>query len=141
MFMQKKKFKSLKDGVEYVTRYCGRAPISENRIVNYDGTNVTFSYNAHEDDSYHEITVHATEFILMILRHIIPEQFKIIRYYGFYRKKHKMHNKMVMLIDKAKHKIRRELLKYELSIMRTWNRSPYDCPKCGTRLNFAFEVT
>lgn len=141
VYAEKKKFKSLKEGVEYVTRYCGRAPISENRIVNYDGTNVTFSYNAHEDDSYHEITVPATEFILMILRHLIPEQFKIIRYYGFYRKKHKMHNKMIMLIDKAKHKIRKELLKYEISIMRTWNRSPYDCPKCGTKLNFAFEVT
>ena len=37
-----KKFKNLKDSVEYVTRYCGRPAISENRILKYDGENVTF---------------------------------------------------------------------------------------------------
>ena len=46
-----------------------------------------------------------------------------------------------MLVDKAKHKIRKELLKYELSILKSFNRSPYNCPKCGTRLDFAFEFT
>ena len=127
---QKKEFKSLKDGVEYVTRYCGRTPISENRIINYDGKNVTFCYNAHEDNSYHEITVTAEEFILMILRHLIPEQYKIIRYYGFYRKKHKLHDKIVMLIDKVKHNARKSLLKHEFSIIKSFNRLPYDCSKC-----------
>ena len=39
VYAEKKEFKSLKDGIEYVTRYCGRAPISENRIIKYeDGT-------------------------------------------------------------------------------------------------------
>ena len=36
VYAEKKKFKSLNGGIEYVTRYCGRAPISENRIINYD---------------------------------------------------------------------------------------------------------
>lgn len=141
VYAEKKNFKSLKDGIEYVTRYCGRVPISENRIINYDGQNVTFCYNSHVDNSYNEITVTAEEFIFMLLRHLLPEQFKIIRYYGFYRKKHKLHDKIVMLIDKAKHDFRRKLLKHELSIMNSFNRSPYDCPKCGTKLIFAFEVT
>ena len=48
----------------------------------------------------------------MLLRHVIPTEFKIIRYYGFYRKKHKLHDKMVMLIDKAKYNIRNQFLKY-----------------------------
>lgn len=75
----KKEFKSLKDGIEYVTRYCGRNLISENRIINYNGENVTFSYNDHVDESYHEVTVSAKEFIFMLLRHILPTQYKIIR--------------------------------------------------------------
>lgn len=87
VYAEPKEFNSLKDGIKYVTRYCGRALISENRIINYDDTNVTFCYNTHEDDSYHELTIHATEFIMMILRHLIPENFKIIGYYGFCRKK------------------------------------------------------
>ena len=37
VYAEPKKFNSLKDGVEYVTRYCGRPAISENRIINYDG--------------------------------------------------------------------------------------------------------
>ena len=65
---------TLKDGIEYVTRYCGRTPICENRIINYDGKNVTFSYNDHYDESYHEIAVSAEEFIFsfgwyMLVRH------------------------------------------------------------------------
>ena len=58
-----KKFKNLKSGIEYVTRYCGRVPISENRIVNYDGSNVTFSYIDHKDNKYHKVTLPASEFI------------------------------------------------------------------------------
>ena len=94
VYAEPKKFKSFKDCVEYVTRYCGCVPISENRIINYDGNNVTFCYNAHEDKSYHEETVTAEKFILMLLRHLIPSNYKIIRYYGFYRKKHKLLEKL-----------------------------------------------
>lgn len=31
---------------------CSRPAISENRILNYDGINVTFFYNDHKDNSY-----------------------------------------------------------------------------------------
>ena len=141
VYAEKKKFKNLKDGIEYVTRYCGRVPISENRIVNYDGENVTFSYNDHKDNTYKEITITAQEFIFMLLRHIIPTQFKIIRYYGFYRKKHSLHDKMVMLVQEFKRKIRKELLKHELSVLRYFNRNPYNCPKCDRKMKFAFEIT
>lgn len=141
VYAEKKEFKSLKDGVEYVTRYCGRAPISENRIINYDGTNVSFCYNDHRDESYHEVTISAFDFIKIILRHVIPSQYKIIRYYGFYRKKLPIHDTIVMLIDKAKHQIRKSFLKYEFSILKSFNRDPYNCPKCGIKLNFVALIT
>ncbi len=141
VYAEKIQFKSLKDGIEYVTRYCGRLPISENRIINYDGSSVTFCYNAHEDEQYHELTVSAEQFILMILNHIIPDQFKIIRYYGFYRKKHKLHDKMIMLVDKAKRSFRSSLLKFELSILNCFKRNPYHCPHCDIKMNFVFEIT
>lgn len=44
VYAEPKKFKDINSGVEYVTRYCGRVPISENIIVNYDGSTVTFYY-------------------------------------------------------------------------------------------------
>lgn len=52
VYAKPKKFKNIKSGIEYVIRYCGRVPISENRIVNYDGSNVTFSYIDHKDNKY-----------------------------------------------------------------------------------------
>ena len=141
VYAEPKKFKSLKAGIEYVARYCGRVPISENRIINYDGRNVTFCYNDHYDDSYHEITIPAEKFIMIILRHLIPSQFKIIRYNGFYRKKHKLHDKMILLIDKTKRHFRKVFLKYEFSVLKSFNRDPYKCPKCNIKLNFVLEVT
>ncbi len=141
VYAEPKKFPSLKSGIEYVARYCGRPAISENRILSYDGENVTFCYNAHEDDSYHEVTVSSEEFISLILRHVIPNQFKTIRSYGFYRKKLPFHDKINMLIKQQVRKFRNELLKHELSIMNSFNRNPYDCPNCFIRMNFLCIVT
>ena len=141
VYAEKKKFKSLKSGIEYVTRYCGRVPISENRIINYDGTNVTFSYNEHKDESYHEVTMKATDFIMLLLRHLLPHQYKIIRYYGFYNKKHEFHDKMVMLIHVEKRRVRKSFCKHEISVMLFAKRNPYNCPKCNTRMDFIFEIT
>lgn len=57
---------------EYVTRYCRRVPISENRIINYDGSNVTFSYINHKDNICHKNTLPASQFIMILLRHLLP---------------------------------------------------------------------
>lgn len=132
VYAESKKFKSFQDGVEYVTRYCGRVPISENRIINYDGSNVIFSFIDHTDDKYHEIT--ASNFILMLLRHLLPSHFKIIRYYGFYRKKHSLHSKMISLIKEHLRNFRKSKLKHQLSISLSLNRDPYNCPKCDKKM-------
>ena len=116
VYAEKKKFKNIKQGVEYITRYCGRVAISENRILNYDGNNVTFCYNDHKDNSYHEVTVTASQFITILLRHLLPNNFKIIRYFGFYRKKHPLHDKMVMMVSNEKKIIRKQFLKYDVNV-------------------------
>ena len=134
VYAEKKKFKNLKQGVEYITRYCGRVAISENRILNYDGNNVTFCYNDHKDNAYHEVTVTASQFITILLKHLLPNNFKIIRYFGFYRKKHPLHDKMVMMVSTETNKIRKQILKYALSIQKFFNYNPFNCPKCGQRM-------
>ena len=73
---------------------------------------------------------------MMLLRHLLPSQFKIIRYYGFYRKKHDIHNKMIPLIKKHTRNFRRQLLKHQSSILLSFNRAPYNCPKCNTKMDF-----
>ena len=132
VYAEPKKFKNLKSGIEYVTRYCGKVPISENRIVNYDGSNVTF----------HILTIKIINIIkllyllLNLLRHLLHSNFKIIRYYVFYRKKHNIHFKMIPLIKQHCRNFRKQLLKYEVSISMAFHRNPYNCPKCDTKMNF-----
>lgn len=73
---------------------------------------------------------------MVLLRHLLPTQFKIIRYYGFYRKKHFLHPTMHLLIKEHVKVWRKHLLKYQASILLSFNRDPYNCPKCDTKMNF-----
>ena len=140
VYAEPKKFNNFKAGVEYVTRYCGRPAISENRIINYDGNNVTFCYNDHTDGKYYEITVSAIEFIKILLRHLLPYNFKAIRYYGFYRKKDRNHDKMIKMINEAKKTMRKVFMKHRMCILKFFERDPYSCPKCGTIMEYACEI-
>ena len=70
--------------MKYIGRYLGRPVIATSRIDKYDGENVTFHYNRHEDDVYVEETLPALEFIERLIRHIPEKHFKMIRYYGLY---------------------------------------------------------
>lgn len=71
----------------------------------------------------------AFEFIMTLLRPLLPTQFNIIRYYGFYRKKHSKHPKMIPLIKqhcRNCRNFRKHLLKYEVSISMALHRSSYN---------------
>ena len=69
---------------KYIGRYLGRPVIATSRIDKYDGENVTFHYNRHEDGVYVEETIPAMEFIERLIRHIPEKHFKMIRYGGIY---------------------------------------------------------
>jgi len=141
VYAEKKKFKHLKDGIEYVARYCGRPCISENRIISYDGQNVTFSYIDHYDNVEKNKTVSALEFISLLLDHLIPYNFRTIRSYGFYHTKSKADNKIIKLISEEKHKLRRQFLKFEISILKSFNRNPLYCPHCDVKMYLLCLVT
>ena len=42
---------------------------------------------------------------------------------------------MFMLVSKKK-TIRKSFLKHELSVLRSFKRNPYNCPKCDVRMNY-----
>ena len=141
VYAEKKKFKHLKDGIEYVTRYCGRPCISENRIISYDDESVTFSYIDHYDNLEKTKTVSALEFISLLLDHIIPHNYRTIRSFGFYHTKSKADSKIVKLISQEKQKIRRQFLKFEISILKSFNRNPLYCSHCDVKMNLLCLVT
>ena len=134
-------FNSLEELIRYLTRYCSRPAMAESRISNYDGQYVTFHYNDHTNDEYHEEKNSAFEFITKLLRHLLPENFKSIRSYGFYNKSNKLCDNIKYIISKEKRRIKRDLLKWKNLILTSFNRIPIICPKCDTLMLCLFEVS
>lgn len=119
-----------KEVIKYIGRYLGRPVIATSRIDNYDGNNVTFHYNRHEDNKLIIETVPATEFIKMLIVHIPDKHFKMIRYYGIYAKKHKNSDKLFLVIPKQKRRFLTSLNAWRTSLLLSFGYDPLKC-KCG----------
>ena len=84
--------------IKYIGRYLGRPVIALKRIDSYDGENVTFHYNRHEDNAYVKRTIPAIEFIKLLIQHIPEKHFKMIRYYGLYARHREIDTKLYRAI-------------------------------------------
>jgi hypothetical protein len=135
------KFDSIKELIKYVTRYCARPVIAESRILKYENNNVTYCFRDHTEEKYHEVTVSAFDFITKLLRHLLPSNFKSIRYFGFYNKISKICDDISRIISKEKQQIRKSFLKWHNSILTSFKHIPIKCPKCGHLMERCFEVS
>jgi hypothetical protein len=80
----KRPFAGPQQVLDYVGRYTHRVAISNNRILNIQGAQVTFRYKDYRDGGQQKtMTLSADEFIRRFLLHVLPEGFHRIRYYGF----------------------------------------------------------
>jgi len=80
----KKPFAGPQQVLDYVGRYTHRVAISNNRILNVEGGQVSFRYKDYHDGGQQKtLTLSADEFIRRFLLHVLPEGFHRIRYYGF----------------------------------------------------------
>lgn len=135
------KFNSIEDLIRYVTRYCSRPVIAESRIIDYDGQNVKWFYTDHTHEQYHEVVDSPFAFITKILRHLLPSNFKSIRYYGFYNKNDKLDDYVNKIVNKCHIPFRKSLLKWKNSILTSFNRFAICCPKCGHLMDLVYEVS
>ncbi len=71
-----------KELIRYIARYIRHPAISDRRIVDYDGKNVTILCEAKGKTWYVRFTVE--QFITRLIQHIPAKNFKMIRYYGLY---------------------------------------------------------
>ena len=98
------------------------------KLINYN----IYYKDLIRDKKYYIVTIDYDDYKRLKRRY----NCEIIRYYGLYRKKHSIHSKMIPLIKQHCRKFRKQLLKYEVSISLAFNRNPYNCPKCDTKMNF-----
>ena len=118
---------------KYIGRYLGRPVIATSRIDSYDGENVTFHYNRHEDDKYVEETIPVLEFIERLIRHIPEKNFKMIRYGGIYARHREIDKKLFRAISKEKHSIYMSFHKWRNAIAIAFGYDPLQC-ECGTTM-------
>ena len=121
---------------KYIGRYLGRPVIATSRIDNYDGDNVTFHYNRHEDDELVTETIPVLDFIKRLIQHIPEKHFKQIRYYGIYARHRKSDQKLNRAISKSKHTMLRSFNQWRNSILTSFGYDPIKCPCCGTTMDF-----
>ena len=122
--------------VKYISRYLGRPVIATSRIDSYDGDNVTFHYNKHEDDTYVETTLPVLDFIKLLIQHIPEKHFKMTRYYGLYARHREIDQSLHKVIPKSKHRILLDYNKWRLLILLSFGYDPLQCPKCNHKMEF-----
>ena len=121
---------------KYIGRYLGRPVIATSRIDNYDGENVTFHYNRHEDNKLIVETIPAIDFIALLIQHIPDKHFKMIRYYGIYARHRESDKKLFKVISKEAHKFLLSFNRWRNSILSSFGYDPLKCPRCGKTMIF-----
>ena len=134
VFAPKSKFKGYIELVKYVTRYVSRPVMAESRILDYDGTYVTFWYQRHEDDKIVIEKIHAYEFIKRLIIHIPEPNFKYIRFYGAYCNSTKCHKNFLKLCNEKSIEFKKSLNKWRMKIITNFNVDPLSCPICRTTM-------
>lgn len=122
--------------IKYIGRYLGRPVIATSRIDSYDGDNVTFHYNRHEDNSYVEKTIPVLDFIKLLIQHIPEKHYKMTRYYGLYARHREIDKTLHKTIHRSKHRILLDLNKWRVLFLLSFGYDPLQCPKCGHTMEF-----
>ena len=126
---------SIQQTINYVVRYTGRPAMAQSRIIDYDGTYVTYYYERHEDGKRIEEKIHVYEFIKLLIKHIPDKNFKVVRYYGIYAKEHKHSKKIFKLLNENVLKIKEMLRKWQYAIELSFGYNPTKC-SCGGKMIF-----
>lgn len=130
----KNRMRNAKGAAQYIGRYVSRPAIAESRISSYDGQEVKFWYERHENQEKVEVVLPVEKFIGLLVRHIPDGQFKMVRYYGIYSRKRKNNAQKIMSVWKRFRKLRYKKIHWRESIIKSFGHDPLSCPKCGQEM-------
>jgi hypothetical protein len=70
--------------LQYLGRYTHRVAISNNRLLSFADSQVTFAWKDYRHESRSKVMrLEASEFVRRFLLHVLPTGFQRIRHYGF----------------------------------------------------------
>ena len=121
-----------KRNINYLGRYIKRPPISEARIEEYDGKQVTFKFLDHYSNTIDRVTMPVLRFIASLVMHIPDRYFRMIRYYGFLS--NRTRGLLLPIVYKAINQIAPKKIKvvsWRLMIWLNFKKDPLSCPNCN----------
>ncbi len=125
---------------KYVGRYIRRGPVSERRIVSYDGQIITISYAHPEKHICHDFKIDAETFIDRMLRHVPEKGTHLVRSLGLFHPncRDKLDQARRQLGQPAYEPLTDLPLAHEL-LRRMFPDMEYSrCPLCGSELKTVF---
>lgn len=132
----KQAFGSPQSVVEYLGRYTHRVAISNARILEVTGTQVTFSWCDRENGYQKKTqTISGTEFLKRFLDHIVPPYFRRIRHLGFLGSRNKTQSLEAIRESLGEKPLpATPLTRAQLLELRFGERSLLRCKDCGGEL-------
>lgn len=111
--------------LQYLSRYLYRGVISNNHIINDDGTHVTFRYKDSETNTFKTRRLRGEAFMALVLQHTLPKGFRRTRDYGF------LHGNAKRIL-----KIVQWALQIVVPIAKPIERKKILCQKCQSPMRF-----
>jgi hypothetical protein len=120
--------------LDYLGRYTHRIAISNHRILDIKGGEVTFTWKDYKNDGEQRtMTLKAHEFIRRFLMHVLPDGFVRIRYYGLLANCHRASKlarcRDLLSVPQARCENPEEQNWVQLLIALT-GKDPLQCPNC-----------
>jgi hypothetical protein len=121
----------------YLAKYVVTPPISVRRIDRYDGHRVTYHYRSHRSERVEYETVDVHTFIGRMVQHVVPKDFKRIRYYGVQATKTfaKLKPMIQAALARVQHVVKGAVkiiapMTYRQRYHQSTGRDPLRCPHC-----------
>lgn len=119
--------------IKYFARYTKRIGLSDSRVIEYDGNNVTYAYRDRQDGNRVKPAVlEAPTFCQRFLSHVLPPGFVRIRRYGFWSnraRKPRIATARLALNADAPPPLLSE--SRSAACVRIFGKDPARCTKCG----------
>ena len=128
-------FGSPEQVLAYLARYTHRVALSNSRLVQLEGDQVTFTYKDYAQGArVREMTLLADEFIRRFLLHVLPERFVRIRHYGLFANRHRASQ-----LERCRELLGQPAAEAQAWVQENWQarcvrltgRDPTLCPVCG----------
>lgn len=125
-------FAGPKQVLSYLGRYTHRVAISNNRILQVDDKQITFSWRDYKQDNKLIVTsIRGSDFLKRFCMHILPAGFTRIRHYGFLSSAAKTKALEVLRLYFCMPKQSKSQQSWQEIVSSRMNINPQCCTKCG----------